>query len=307
MRASQAAAPACRSTARNADGNYIVPGVRGAIVYRRIGGGSSAKAATGATMATGTTSTTGATSVTELSLDAYVQPGGGGPRPGVVVLHGGGWERGSRAAFTGQFLELLTRAGYNWVAVDYRLGTLADHDRAVDDVQAALAFVRCHARELEIDPARLVLWGEDTGAQLAALLASRRGIRRESHGPRRRLLRPARRPSIPRGTSDRAPAASVTVASRAARDAVDAASCTGRADSETPLTQARRYCAELHTMRAACEVVEVDGASHRAENWWPSQWGYKPRVVDWLSRTLSFTAPTPLRDSPRSTGRDSDC
>ena len=109
---------ACRSTARNPDGNYIVPGVRGAIVYRRIGSGASA---------------------TELSLDAYVQPGGGGPRPGVVVLHGGGWERGSRAAFTGQFLELLTRAGYNWVAVDYRLGTLAEHERAVEDVQAALS------------------------------------------------------------------------------------------------------------------------------------------------------------------------
>ena len=149
---SQGAASCLPLTARNADGNYIVSGVRGAIVYRRIGSGSGA---------------------TELSLDAYVQPGGGGPRPGVIVLHGGGWERGSRAAFTGQFLELLTRAGYNWVAVDYRLGTLADHDRAVDDVQAAIAFVRCHARELEIDPARLVLWGEDTGAQLAALLASR--------------------------------------------------------------------------------------------------------------------------------------
>ena len=46
-------------------------------------------------------------------------------------------------------------------------------------------------------------------------------------------------------------------------------------------------------MRAACEVIEVDGAGHRAENWWPSQWGYKPRIVDWLSRTLSFTLRQP--------------
>jgi acetyl esterase len=294
LMASPAAAPCLPLTPHNADGNYIVPGVRGAIVYRRIGSDAGAKAATGATSATGTTS------VTELSLDAYVQPGGGGPRPGVVVLHGGGWERGSRAAFTGQFLELLTRAGYNWVTVDYRLGTLADHDRAVDDVQAAVAFVRCHARELEIDPARLVLWGEDTGAQLAALLAARpaSGIKAmvlvggfyDLHGM-----------SLPRGT----PTGLMLRASplhRVRRGMPSTLVVHGSADSETPVTQARRYCAELHMMRAACEVIEVEGASHRAENWWPSQWGYKPRVIEWLSRTLSFTAPpgaTPAPATPR--------
>jgi acetyl esterase len=255
-------------TARNPDGNYIVPGVRGAIVYRRIGSGSGA---------------------TELSLDAYVQPGGGAPRPGVVVLHGGGWERGSRAAFTGQFLELLTRAGYNWVAVDYRLGTLADHERAVEDVQAALAFVRCHARELEIDLDRLVLWGEDTGAQLAALLASR-----ASSGVKAMVLVGGfydlhAAGSIPRGT----PTELLLRASpshRVRRGMPSTLIVHGTADSEVPLTRARRYCAELQAVRAACDVIEVDGASHRAENWWPSQWTYKPRVIDWLSRTLSFAA-----------------
>jgi alpha-L-fucosidase 2 len=65
----------------------------------------------------------------------------------------------------------------------------------------------------------------------------------------------------------------------------------GSDDSETPVRQVRRYCAELQAARAACELIEVDGASHRAENWWPSHWTYKPRVVDWLSRTLSFNAP----------------
>ena len=62
-------------------------------------------------------------------------------------------------------------------------------------------------------------------------------------------------------------------------------------------------------MRAACDIIEVDGASHRAENWWPSQWGYKPRIVDWLSRTLAFTArrhafhPRSADDSTVASGR----
>ena len=245
--ASQGPAPCLSLAARNPDGNYIVPGVRGAIVYRRIGSGSGS----------GSGSSGGGSGATELSLDAYVQPGGGGPRPGVVVLHGGGWERGSRAAFTGQFLELLTRAGYNWVAVDYRLGTLADHDRAVDDVQAALAFVRCHARELEIDPARLVLWGEDTGAQLAALLASR-----GSSGVRAMVLVGGiydlhAAMTIPQGS----PTELLLRASplhRVRRGMPSTLLVHGAADSDTPVTQARRYCAELHT-----RIVKALGA-----RWW---------------------------------------
>lgn len=251
---------------RNPDGNYIVPGVRGAIVYRRVRG-------------------------TALSLDAYVQPGGG-PRPGVVVVHGGGWTRGSRAAFTGQFLELLTRAGYNWVAIDYRLGGLAGIEQALEDVQAAIQFVRCHARELNIDPARVVLWGEDTGAQLAAVLTS------YGRSTVKAMVLVGGIYDVPDAAASPAgqgsPTELVQRASplqRVRRGMPSTLIVHGAVDSEAPLTQAKRYCTELHAVRVACDLIEVEGASHRAENWWPSQWGYKPRVIDWLSRTLSFTAP----------------
>lgn len=267
--------------ARNPDGNYIVPGVRGAIVYRRVRG-----------MA--------------LSLDAYVQPGGGGPRPGVVVIHGGGWERGSRAAFTGQFLDLLTRAGYNWVAIDYRLGRLADIERTLEDVQAAVQFVRCHARELDIDPARLVLWGEDTGAQLAAVLTSygRSGVKA--------MVLVGGIYDVPAASSARgnaplmaAPGTPGELGLRASplhrvrRGMPSTLIVHGAADSEAPPAQAKRYCTELRAARVACDFIDVEGASHRAENWWPSQWGYKARVLEWLSRTLSFTAPQPVAPRTR--------
>jgi acetyl esterase len=264
-------------TARNPDGNYIVPGVRGAIVYRRIGSGSGSGSGSG---------------VTELSLDAYVQPGGGGPRPGVIVLHGGGWERGSRAAFTGQFLELLTRAGYNWVSIDYRLGPMSQHRRAIEDVEAALRFVRCHARTLKIDLERLVVWGEDTGAQLAALTLSRPATGVAAmvlvggyYDLPEASLPPGAEPDMPPELLQEASPMHVVRQWMPSTLVVH-----GTADSETPLIHARRYCGELRTLSVPCDVIEVDGASHRAENWWPSQWGYKARVLDWLSRTLSFDA-----------------
>ena len=127
----------------NPAGNYIVPGVKGEIRYS---GG--------------------------LALDAYVQRGA--LRPSVVVIHGGGWSSGSRVAHVGQILETLTAAGYNWFSIDYRLGGVKGFEDSISDIRAALAFIRCRARELRIDRDRLVLLGEDSGAQLSALLAAER-------------------------------------------------------------------------------------------------------------------------------------
>ena len=91
-----------------------------------------------------------------------------------MVIHGGGWSSGSRVAHVGQILELVTRAGYNWFAIDYRLGGLSRLDDSLADVRAALAFIRCHARDFGIDPNQLVLLGEDSGADLAARAAAER-------------------------------------------------------------------------------------------------------------------------------------
>ena len=109
----------------------------------------------------------------DLALDTYVQHGSA-RRPSVVVIHGGGWSSGSRVAHIGQILEALTRAGYNWFALDYRLGGVGQIDASLADVRAALGFVRCHAAEFGIDPNRFVLLGEDSGANLAARLVTER-------------------------------------------------------------------------------------------------------------------------------------
>ena len=134
--------------ARNPDGNYIVLGVLGDVVYRRVDG-------------------------VEVSLDAYLQKEGT-RRPAVIVVHGGGGTSGSRIARVGQLLEMLTPAGFSWFSIDYRLAPEHPFPAALDDLRAALHFVRAHAAELRIDPDRVAVLGEDFGAQLAALLAAER-------------------------------------------------------------------------------------------------------------------------------------
>jgi acetyl esterase len=249
------------------DGNYIVPGARGGIVYRRVDG-------------------------RELMLDAWTPPRTdtpadvvrGGPRPVVLAIHGGGFIAGSRVAFVGQFLELLTVAGYPWVSVDYRLNgpeRLAD---AADDVRAAVAFVRCHAGDLGIDPGQILLLGEDAGAALAMTVAGS-----VSPGVIGAVLLGGLFADAPDAAS-RVPSTDVAPGRQSRRPARSPRFLVvhGTSDTEVALARAEAWCRGQRT--GACELVAVEGASHRPENWWPVQWGYKSRLIEWLNRVAPVTA-----------------
>jgi alpha-L-fucosidase 2 len=243
------AQPCPALTVRNPDGNYIVPGVKGDIPY--AGG---------------------------LALDAYVQQGPG-PRPSVVVIHGGSWTSGSRAAHVGQILELLTYAGYDWFAVDYRLAGLARYEESLTDLRRALSFIRCRAPELRIDPERLVLLGEDSGAHLAALLAAERPagvIGAVLMGGFYDLSATPGLEGVNAGLRTRASPSAAAVK-------LPLLVVHGGADTEAPLDQAQRYCRDADNGDGRCQLVVVKGASHRSENWWPDQWSYKRELTAWLS------------------------
>ena len=94
-------------------------------------------------------------------------------RPAVLLIHGGGWREGSKTD-NQAFCELLARNGYVAFSVDYRLATpMGNHYPAqFDDVQRAVRWVRAHAAQYHIDPARLGAFGHSAGAQLAALLGT---------------------------------------------------------------------------------------------------------------------------------------
>ena len=237
---------------RNPDGNYIVPGVRGDIPYSG-----------------------------NLALDAYVQRPAGS-RPSVVVIHGGTWSSGSRVGHVGQLLELLTRAGYHWFSIDYRLGGVARYEDALADLRAALSFVRCRSAELGIDADKLVLLGEDSGAQLAALLAAERPAGVIGAALIGGFFDLTASPAIASALPGQA-AARASPINNIGPSMPPVLVVHGGADSEAPVEQARRYCDAVARVQGRCRFVEVAGASHRSENWWPSQWGYKRELTAWLS------------------------
>jgi acetyl esterase/lipase len=108
---------------------------------------------------------------TALPGDLYT-PDGPGPFPAMVVVHGGGWQQGTRNAYQG-WGNHLAGAGIALFAVDYRLCKKEQktYPEAVHDVRAAVQYLRGSAADLKIDPKRIGLWGDSAGAQLAALVA----------------------------------------------------------------------------------------------------------------------------------------
>ena len=107
----------------------------------------------------------------ELTGDLYL-PAGAGPFPLVVNVHGGYWRRGSRDTFQywGPYLAERGIAGFT---ISYRLTKpgKSTFPGVVNDVRAAVQFMRGNAKDHRLNPDRFALWGNSAGAHLAAMVA----------------------------------------------------------------------------------------------------------------------------------------
>lgn len=105
---------------------------------------------------------------------AFYQAKASGPRPTVVLLHGGAWRYGSHLE-TGNWPRLLTSHGFHVASVEYRLARDDYHTwrDAPSDVHDALLYLSGHHKELHIDTRQLHLLGQSAGGHLALLEAYR--------------------------------------------------------------------------------------------------------------------------------------
>lgn len=108
-----------------------------------------------------------------LLLDIYRPRGLKIARPGVILIHGGGWVEGNKSNQR-EFANKLTEAGYVAIAVGYRLAldNNSRHPAQVDDVRQAVRWVRANAARVGVDPDRLGAMGVSAGGHLAAILGT---------------------------------------------------------------------------------------------------------------------------------------
>lgn len=107
----------------------------------------------------------------ELKLDLAWPKGLDHAVPAVVVIHGGGWSAGKRQDMAG-FMREAAAHGYVSATVSYRLTPKHPFPAQVEDVKAAIRYLRANANELKIDPKQVGALGVSAGAHLAMMLGT---------------------------------------------------------------------------------------------------------------------------------------
>ncbi|MGH7961493.1 MAG: alpha/beta hydrolase fold domain-containing protein [Candidatus Binatia bacterium] len=105
-----------------------------------------------------------------LEADVYV-PAGVGPFPGVLVIHGGGWQGGTRADMN-HIAKRLVQRGYTAVNISYRFAPASHFPAQIQDLQQAVRWMRQNAAAYRIDPQWIGVFGYSAGGHLAALLGT---------------------------------------------------------------------------------------------------------------------------------------
>jgi len=116
-----------------------------------------------------------------LRLDLY-RPAANQPLPLIVYVHGGAWVRGTKRSggpiedFPAVLAQLAQR-GFVVASIEYRLDGEAKFPAAIQDVKAAIRFLRSRATEYGIDASRAGIFGGSAGGQLAALAGTSCGVK----------------------------------------------------------------------------------------------------------------------------------
>lgn len=91
------------------------------------------------------------------------------PMPVIVWIHGGAWLAGDK---NHPPAEPMLERGYAVASLNYRLSSQQTHPAQIHDCKAALRYLRAHANEFKIDPARIGVWGHSAGGHLSALMGT---------------------------------------------------------------------------------------------------------------------------------------
>jgi acetyl esterase/lipase len=104
------------------------------------------------------------------NLDIYLPDVGDGPFPVILHIHGGGFAIGDkRDIHVLAFLKGLAR-GYAVVSVNYRLSGEATFPAGLQDIKAAIRWLRANSRQYHLDGNRIAACGGSSGGNYAAMV-----------------------------------------------------------------------------------------------------------------------------------------
>ena len=102
-------------------------------------------------------------------LDIYLPDEGNGPFRVIISIHGGAFMFGDKADEQVNPMLKGLKHGYAVVSINYRLSGEALFPQNINDVKAAIRWVKANAATYKMNPDKIVVWGGSAGGNLSAL------------------------------------------------------------------------------------------------------------------------------------------
>lgn len=237
-----------------------------------------------------------------LKLDAFV-PEGEGPFPTCILVHGGGFTKGTKQSFITPIFEPLSKAGFVWFTIDYRLAPAHRWPVLADDVQTAIRWVKEHAKEYKVDPKRIALIGESAGGHLVSYVGA---VGKDDtsvavvvpfYAPHDLEFQVDHRGMLGESMTG---LLGLTELNDEARKALRAASATtavhekmppyllihGDKDAQVPLEQSTRFRTLMQKHGNSCELITIPGGAHGMGGWSKLNSDYQEQMIAWLKKNL---------------------
>jgi acetyl esterase len=254
-----------------------------------------------------------------LYLDLHI-PDGQGPFPAAILVHGGGFDQGSKSTNVRPLFEPLSSAGFAWFSIDYRLAPEAHFPWSIEDLNTAIRWLKTNAAVYHLDTAKTVIIGESAGGFLVNYAGTHSTTDSEVaavvdfYGPvdygklaQLRLAHPERfnMTTINRhaangggihffgveqldetGLAKLRALAPIT----AVHSGMQPFLCIhGTKDDQVDYEQSTAMCDAMHKVGASCELITIEGGGHGMSTWRaPDMQHWKPEMISWLQKTLNL-------------------
>lgn len=250
-------------------------------------------------------------------LDLHI-PDGPGPFPAAILIHGGGFDEGSKSTNPRPLFEPLANAGFAWFSINYRMAPEFRFPEANEDVMSAIRWVKANAAKYHVDVSRIALIGESAGGFLVNYAGTHETADTkvaavvDFYGPvdygklaelRRDHPERFNMASINRHASNGGgirffgaekldPAGLAKLQTVAPISAIHKGMppflCIhGTKDDQVVYEQSVAMCEAMRQAGVGCELITIENGGHGMSSWRaPEQQHWKPEMIAWLKKTL---------------------
>jgi len=253
-----------------------------------------------------------------IPLDLHV-PDGPGPFPAAILVHGGGFDQGSKSTNVRPLFDLLAGAGFAWFSIDYRMAPEFRFPQAIEDLNSAIKWVKANAAEYRVDASKLAIIGESAGGFLVNYAGThetpetRVAAVVDFYGPvdygklaelRRDHPERFNMASIDKHAANGggihffgaehldvaglAKLRSISPIGGVHKGMAPFLCIHGTKDDQVAYEQSPAMCEAMRKVGAKCELISIEGGGHGMSGWRDAEMQHwKPETIAWLKETLN--------------------